>query len=278
MGFLSCLFGAFEDIAGGGTSSPMRGRAFGSGDSVRAGALVCRRPDGPRSAAEPLGAPAPARCGCARCSARSAAAPSGWSFRARAGERIRAHARALHGRRVSVPGEIRLRHGRPGRGRAAELRKAASSSRCIRIRPCSRAGRGRGAGARGRAAARGARRQHGDGAQRGLGRRAGPADRIAVVGGGLVGALVAYLCAACRPPRSRWSTSIRRARSSRKRSAPLLPSRTPRRPTATSSSTPAAPAAGLATALRLAGEEATIVELSWYGERRGRGAARRSVP
>ena len=26
-----------------------------------------------------------------------------------------AHARALHGRRVSVPGEVRLRHGRPGR-------------------------------------------------------------------------------------------------------------------------------------------------------------------
>ena len=45
------------------------------------------------------------------------------------------------------------------------------------------------------AAARGAGRQHGDRAQRGLGRRPGPADRIAVVGGGLVGLLVAYLCA-----------------------------------------------------------------------------------
>ena len=35
---------------------------------------------------------------------------------------------------------------------------------------------------------------------------------------------------------------------------------------------------GLATALELAGFEATVLELSWYGDRSGRAAARRSLP
>ena len=41
--------------------------------------------------------------------------------RPRARKRIPAHARALHGRQLPVPGEIWLRHGRRGRGRADAL-------------------------------------------------------------------------------------------------------------------------------------------------------------
>ena len=74
-----------------------------------------------------------------------------------------------------VPGEIRLRHGRRGRGRAGgadrpQRLRAASPSDQVRS-----AGRGRGAGARRHpAVARGARGQHRDCAQRDMGRRAGP--------------------------------------------------------------------------------------------------------
>ena len=56
--------------------------------------------------------------------------------RPRAGERIRAHARPVHGRRLSVPGEIRLRDGRSGRGGTGRT-AAASSSRSIRTRASS---------------------------------------------------------------------------------------------------------------------------------------------
>ena len=52
-------------------------------------------------------------------------------------ERIPAHARAVHGRQLPVPGEIRLRHGRRGRGRARRRWSAAMSLRCIPIRPSS---------------------------------------------------------------------------------------------------------------------------------------------
>ncbi len=93
----------------------------------------------------------------------------------------------------------------------------------------------------------------------------GPADRIAVVGGGLVGLLVAYLCA--RLPGAQVTVvdvAPSRAALARALGAGF----------AVPDSAPAdcdlvfhasATAAGLGTALRLAGEEAGIVELSWYG-------------
>jgi hypothetical protein len=94
----------------------------------------------------------------------------------------------------------------------------------------------------------------------------GPADRIAVVGGGLLGLLVAYLCA--RLPGAHVTV------------VDVDPSRGPLAAKlgaafAAADTAPAecdlvfhasATAAGLATALRLAGEEAAVVELSWYGE------------
>ena len=116
--------------------------------------------------------------------------------RPRAGERISAHARAADGRRFSVPGQIRLRHGRRDRGRPAAICAAAASSRFIRIKACSISA-AKLAVVRARrcsAATRGARRQHGDRAQRRLGCGVGPADRVAIVGAGVVGALVAFLC------------------------------------------------------------------------------------
>src|SRR6201997_2377369 len=93
----------------------------------------------------------------------------------------------------------------------------------------------------------------------------GPADRIAVVGGGLVGLLVAYLCA--RLPAA--EVTVVDIAAARAKLAHALGARF--------AQPDAAPAdcdlvfhasgtgAGLATALRLAGEEAMIVELSWYG-------------
>jgi NADPH:quinone reductase-like Zn-dependent oxidoreductase len=91
------------------------------------------------------------------------------------------------------------------------------------------------------------------------------ADRIAVVGGGLVGLLVAYLCA--RLPAA--EVTVVDVAAARAKLAHALGARF--------AQPDAAPAdcdlvfhasgtgAGLATALRLAGEEAMIVELSWYG-------------
>jgi hypothetical protein len=93
----------------------------------------------------------------------------------------------------------------------------------------------------------------------------GPADRIAVVGGGIVGLLVAYLCA--RLPGTQVTVvdiEPRRAGLAGALGAGF----------ATPGEAPgdcdlvfhaSASNAGLASALRLAGEEATIVELSWYG-------------
>lgn len=92
-----------------------------------------------------------------------------------------------------------------------------------------------------------------------------PADRIAVVGGGVVGLLIAYLCA--RLPGSEVTVvDIEPARAALARSL------------GAGFATPedaegerdivfhaSGSAAGLATALRLAGEEASVIELSWYG-------------
>ena len=93
----------------------------------------------------------------------------------------------------------------------------------------------------------------------------GPADRIAVVGGGVVGLLVARLCA--RLPGA--EVTLIDVVPARAEIAQAL---------GASFATPAAAeagcdlvfhasatAAGLATALRIAGDEATVVELSWYG-------------
>jgi threonine dehydrogenase-like Zn-dependent dehydrogenase len=94
----------------------------------------------------------------------------------------------------------------------------------------------------------------------------GPADRVAVVGGGIVGLLIARLLA--RMPGvdvAVVDVAPSRAELARSLGAGFA---APDRASAecdlvfhTSGS-----AAGLATALRLAGDEATIVELSWYGE------------
>jgi NADPH:quinone reductase-like Zn-dependent oxidoreductase len=93
----------------------------------------------------------------------------------------------------------------------------------------------------------------------------GPADRIAVVGGGVVGLLVAYLCS--RLPGAH--VTVVDVAPARADIARMLGARF-----ATPDQAPAecdlvfhasGSAAGLATALRLAGEEATVVELSWYG-------------
>jgi NADPH:quinone reductase-like Zn-dependent oxidoreductase len=93
----------------------------------------------------------------------------------------------------------------------------------------------------------------------------GPADRIAVVGGGLVGLLVAYLCA--RLPAAQVSVvdvAATRAELAHAIGARFAaPNEAP--PDCDLVFHASGTAAGLATALRLAGEEATIVELSWYG-------------
>jgi hypothetical protein len=93
----------------------------------------------------------------------------------------------------------------------------------------------------------------------------GPADRIAVVGGGIVGLLIARLCA--RMP----GVEVTLVDIAPERSA-LARALGARFATPDEASRDcdlvfhaSASAKGLATALGLAGEEATIVELSWYG-------------
>ncbi len=93
----------------------------------------------------------------------------------------------------------------------------------------------------------------------------GPADRIAIVGGELVGLLVAYLCA--RLPGA--DVTVVDVAPGRGEVAQAVGARF-----ALPSAAPAdcdlvfhasGSAAGLATALRIAGDEASVVELSWYG-------------
>ena len=128
-----------------------------------------------------------------------------------AGERVRAHARAFHGRRVSVPGEIRLCHGRRGRSRTGRT----AGPRGFRLHPHQSlftvpadAVFAVPADVPPRRAVLAANMETAlnavwDGGP-------GPADRIAVVGGGLVGVLVAYLCA--RMPGARGDAGRYRAR------------------------------------------------------------------
>jgi len=96
---------------------------------------------------------------------------------------------------------------------------------------------------------------------------AGPADRIAVIGAGVVGGLVAYLCG--QLPGA--EVTLVDINPQRMELAGALGVRFAAPEEApgdcdvvfhTSGS-----AAGLATALALAGQEATVVEMSWYGDR-----------
>ena len=93
----------------------------------------------------------------------------------------------------------------------------------------------------------------------------GPADRIAVVGGGVVGLMVARLCA--RMPGTRVTVvDVSPGRSDLARAFGAgfaTPDDAPENCDVVFHAS--ASAAGLATALRLAGDEATVVELSWYG-------------
>jgi len=95
---------------------------------------------------------------------------------------------------------------------------------------------------------------------------AGPADRIVVVGAGIVGMLVAYLAA--RLPGADVTlidVSPERAGIASQLGFPVaLPDDTPREADIVFHTT--ATAGGLATAIGAAGLEATIVELSWHGE------------
>ncbi|MGB8398709.1 zinc-dependent alcohol dehydrogenase [Bradyrhizobium sp.] len=94
----------------------------------------------------------------------------------------------------------------------------------------------------------------------------GPADRIAIVGAGVVGSLVAYLCGQL-PGAEVTLVDINPARAELAR---VLGVGFERPETARgecdlvvhASGNPA----GLGTALALAGEEATVLELSWYGD------------
>ena len=94
----------------------------------------------------------------------------------------------------------------------------------------------------------------------------GPADRIAVVGGGVVGALCAWL--AGRLPGA--EVTLVDIDPSRAAIAAVLgvgfapPDAAPQDCDLVIHASAAA--AGLATALRIAGNEATVIELSWYGE------------
>ena len=93
----------------------------------------------------------------------------------------------------------------------------------------------------------------------------GPADRIAIVGGGVVGLLVARLCA--RIPGTRVTVvdvSPKRGELALALGAAFAtPDRAPENCDVVFHAS--ASAAGLATALHIAGEEAAVVELSWYG-------------
>src|SRR5664280_2435662 len=94
----------------------------------------------------------------------------------------------------------------------------------------------------------------------------GPADRIAIVGAGVVGALVAFLCGRLAGAEvTLVDINPERAEMARKLGVDFA------KPDAApvdcdlvihASGT----AEGLSTALALAGEEATVLELSWYGE------------
>ena len=93
----------------------------------------------------------------------------------------------------------------------------------------------------------------------------GPADRIAIVGAGVVGSLVAYLCGRI-PGAEVTLIDINPARAELARTLGVGFAR----PEAAEGECDlvvhaSGNAAGLGTALALAGEEATVLEMSWYG-------------
>ena len=94
----------------------------------------------------------------------------------------------------------------------------------------------------------------------------GPADRIAIVGAGVVGSLVAYLCG--RIPGT--DVTLVDINPARAELAKTLGVSFAKPETAKGDCDlvihASGHAAGLGTALALAGEEATILELSWYGD------------
>ncbi len=93
----------------------------------------------------------------------------------------------------------------------------------------------------------------------------GPGGRIAVVGAGVVGALTGYLCAQAKGAEVTL-VDINPARAEIARAFGLgfaLPDQAPRDCDLVVHAS--ASAAGLKTALDLAGDEATVLELSWYG-------------
>jgi hypothetical protein len=95
----------------------------------------------------------------------------------------------------------------------------------------------------------------------------GPADRIAVVGAGVVGSLVAYLCGRL-PGAEVTLVDINPARAELAATLGVgfaEPAATPRDCDLVvhASGSPD----GLGTALALAGDEATVLEMSWYGDR-----------
>jgi hypothetical protein len=95
----------------------------------------------------------------------------------------------------------------------------------------------------------------------------GPADRIAVVGGGVVGLLVAWLCGKL-PGAAVTVVDIDATRATHASRLGLdfaPPEGAPRDCDLVVHASGSG--AGLATALRLAGDEATVLELSWYGRR-----------
>jgi len=94
----------------------------------------------------------------------------------------------------------------------------------------------------------------------------GPADRIAIVGAGVVGSLVAYLCGRL-PGADVTLVDINPARAELAQALGVSFAR-PERAKADCDLVVHASgnAAGLDTALALAGEEATVLEMSWYGD------------
>jgi NADPH:quinone reductase-like Zn-dependent oxidoreductase len=93
----------------------------------------------------------------------------------------------------------------------------------------------------------------------------GPADRIAVIGAGVVGALVAFLCAQA-PGAEVTLVDIDPTRAALARALGVAfapPAGAPKDCDLVFHASGAA--SGLATALELAGDEARIIEMSWYG-------------
>ena len=107
---------------------------------------------------------------------------------------------------------------------------------------------------------------------------AAPGDRIAVVGAGTVGALVAWLCA--RLPGAEVTlvdVDPARAAAGRRARLPLRPAANAPRKAATASSMRARPPRASPPRSRPPVLEATVVEASWYGDRDDGGRSRREL-